>query len=88
MHPTTHDAAHAALVGMAESAGRQGRPLDVAWTLAGMGTLAGLGERHALHRTLARAWAVGRLAWDEAEHWQAVADADWFDYCAQQAAGL
>lgn len=80
--------AQESLQGVAQSAGRQGRPLDVAWTLSGMGVLAGLGDRWALYRDLAREWALGRLAWQEAEHWQAIADADWFDYCAQRAAGL
>lgn len=85
---TDKQQARESLQGVAQSAGRQGRPLDVAWTLAGLGVEAGVGERWPLYRDLAREWALGRLGWLETERWQAIADADWFDYHAQRTAGL
>ena len=80
--------AREALCRVAESAGRKGRPLDVAWTLAGMGEKAGVGERWSLYRELAREWAVGRMGWEESERWTAIADAEAFEYEAEEAAGL
>ena len=76
------------LRGIAESAGRKGRPLDVAWTLAGMGEKAGVGERWPIYHDLAREWAVGRMGWEEVAHWQGIADAEAFEREAEEAAGL
>lgn len=59
MRRTSKHEARETLHGIARSAGAQGRPLDIAYTLAGMGVLAGLGERWTLYRALARSWAVG-----------------------------
>ena len=80
--------AREALCRVAESAGRKGRPLDVAWTLAGMGEKAGVGERWPLYRALAREWAAGAVAREESERWTAIADAEAFEYEAEGAAGI
>ena len=82
------DEAREALCRVAESAGRKGRPLDAVDALMGMGLRAGVGERWPLYRALAREWAVGRVGWEESERWTAIADAEAFEYEAEEAAGL
>ncbi len=76
------------LCGIAESRGRKGSPLDVAWNLACVGSLAKLGDRWELYREFAREWAVGRIGWEYVDHWQGIADAEAFEREAEEAAGL
>jgi len=82
------DEAREALCRVAESAGRKGRPLDAVDALMGMGLRAGVGDYWGLYAALAREWAVGRMGWLEADCWTAIADAEAFEYEAEEAAGL
>ena len=80
--------AREALCRVAESAGRKGRPSDAVDALMEMGLRAGVGDYWGFYRELAREWAVGRMGWLEADRWQSIADAEAFEYEAEEAAGL